>query len=432
MADSIYDLYEDNPDTYLSAVNSVLSAIGQAPVSVVDQNNPEVMMILQIVKEVNKDVQSEGWIFNQEYRLPWRPDEDGYIEIPDDVLRLDVSDGQYIKSTDVIRRPGAKPNIDLPELKPKVKKLIERWISRRPEPGNYMSWPDTPECTKPAYGTCDDPGPDSNDQFNWQVNPSDVVVNTCKKDTFKLPFKTGSCDTNMEPCGTDPSNLRYRPYYQKADGSWIKGMEVGGSGDGHKVPDELESPGEYNCVALAQCNNSHREDKFREKKCCGESCIKSKPWKLILKAPDECGEDTGTPEPTPDPEPTPEPEKPTPILSDCEADPLCPYSTITFVWDSKSFIYGAFYDKQKVEFISFPGLGDRSSQRVWVKLRPDACDPDSFCGGLCIGEGKNAAGCTVTEVTQYTCEEIADRLFELKFEGDWVCEDAREDNLDED
>ena len=51
------------------------------------------MMILQIVKEVNKDVQAEGWIFNQEYRLSWNPDAQGYIEIPPDVLRLDISDG---------------------------------------------------------------------------------------------------------------------------------------------------------------------------------------------------------------------------------------------------------------------------------------------------------------------------------------------------
>ena len=125
-----FELYEDNPDTYLSAVNSVLSAIGQAPVDVVDQNNPEVMMILQIVKEVNKDVQAEGWIFNQEYRLCWNPDAQGYIEIPPDVLRLDISDGQYIKNTDVIRRPGAKPEIDSPTLKPKVKPDIKADIKR--------------------------------------------------------------------------------------------------------------------------------------------------------------------------------------------------------------------------------------------------------------------------------------------------------------
>ena len=119
MAEKSYELYEDNPDTYLSAVNSILSAIGQAPVSCIDQDNPEVMMILQIVKEVNKDVQGEGWIFNQEYRLCWNPDEDGYIEIPPDVLRLDISDGQYIKNTDAVRRPGVKPVVDAPDLKPK-------------------------------------------------------------------------------------------------------------------------------------------------------------------------------------------------------------------------------------------------------------------------------------------------------------------------
>ena len=129
-----FELYEDNPDTYLSAVNSVLSAIGQAPVDVVDQNNPELMMILQIVKEVNKDVQAEGWIFNQEYRLCWNPDADGYIEIPPDVLRLDISDGQYIKNTDVIRRPGAKPQVDAPTEKPKMIKYYRPGHGPTPTP----------------------------------------------------------------------------------------------------------------------------------------------------------------------------------------------------------------------------------------------------------------------------------------------------------
>lgn len=114
-----YTLYEDNPDTYLSAVNSILSALGQTPVSVVDMNNPEVMMILELIKEVNKDVQAEGWIFNQEYRLCWDPDAQGYIQVPPDVLRLDISDGQYLKTTDVVRRPGAKPVVDAPTQKPK-------------------------------------------------------------------------------------------------------------------------------------------------------------------------------------------------------------------------------------------------------------------------------------------------------------------------
>ena len=114
-----YELYEDNPDTYLSAVNSVLSALGPAPVSEVDQNNPEVMMILQIIQEVNKDVHAEGWIFNQAYTLCSDPDAQGYIPVPPDVLRLDISDGQYLKTTDVVRRPGAKPIVDAPTQKPK-------------------------------------------------------------------------------------------------------------------------------------------------------------------------------------------------------------------------------------------------------------------------------------------------------------------------
>ena len=154
---------------------------------------------------------------------------------------------------------------------------------------------DKPKCSEPAHGDCPDPGSDSEDQFHWQVNPSDLVINTCKKDGFKLPFRTGSCDADEgQPCndGLGGDNVQYTPYFQKADGSWIQGKTVGGSGRTHNIPDELEAPGTYKCVALAVCQNSHRENirGVRGKTCCGKSCIRSSEWELKLKKPDDCGE----------------------------------------------------------------------------------------------------------------------------------------------
>ena len=58
----------------LSSVNSILAAIGQAPISRIYQKqgsnfnyiNPEIALIHQLLVEVDKDVQNEGWVFNTE------------------------------------------------------------------------------------------------------------------------------------------------------------------------------------------------------------------------------------------------------------------------------------------------------------------------------------------------------------------------------
>ena len=53
-------------DSDLSAVNSILGAIGQAPVTTLNYENPEVGLIMNLLEETNIDVQSEGWYFNTE------------------------------------------------------------------------------------------------------------------------------------------------------------------------------------------------------------------------------------------------------------------------------------------------------------------------------------------------------------------------------
>ena len=51
----------------LAAVNIVLSNIGQAPVSTLDNTNPMVTMASNTIAEVSNSVQSEGWTYNTEY-----------------------------------------------------------------------------------------------------------------------------------------------------------------------------------------------------------------------------------------------------------------------------------------------------------------------------------------------------------------------------
>tara|TARA_R100000900_G_scaffold117120_2_gene92099 strand:+ start:13528 stop:14124 length:597 start_codon:yes stop_codon:yes gene_type:complete len=75
--------------TTLSAVNRILSNVGQAPTTALTTGNPLVEMAEVVLAEVNIAVQSEGWIFNTEYGYPFTPDSSNNIIIPDNVLALD-------------------------------------------------------------------------------------------------------------------------------------------------------------------------------------------------------------------------------------------------------------------------------------------------------------------------------------------------------
>ena len=101
MASTTIDL-----DTELSAVNSILGAIGQAPVTSLVYDNPEISFIYNLLRDDNVDTQSEGWHFNTEKHVAYAPDSTGKIAIANDVLQLDVSEGWTHRVYDVIRRDG--------------------------------------------------------------------------------------------------------------------------------------------------------------------------------------------------------------------------------------------------------------------------------------------------------------------------------------
>lgn len=91
--------------TEINAINEVLAAVGQAPVTTLDQTNPDVSIIQQTLKTVSREVQSEGWHFNKEYNIELSPQTDKTIPIPDTYLQLDVN-RELFKSYDVVRRDG--------------------------------------------------------------------------------------------------------------------------------------------------------------------------------------------------------------------------------------------------------------------------------------------------------------------------------------
>jgi len=98
-------------DTELSAVNSILGSIGQSPITtfkdsngVIINNNPEITFIYNILSETTKDILNEGWHFNTEHHIKLTPDPNGYITIPVNYLRYDLTDGQADRHMDLVKR----------------------------------------------------------------------------------------------------------------------------------------------------------------------------------------------------------------------------------------------------------------------------------------------------------------------------------------
>jgi hypothetical protein len=93
--------------TELDAVNQILSSVGQAPVTTLDLQNPEVSIVLNTLREINKQVQSEGWIFNTELDYEMIPDSTtNEIAYPYNVLQMDANVDKHKNDYDLVRRSG--------------------------------------------------------------------------------------------------------------------------------------------------------------------------------------------------------------------------------------------------------------------------------------------------------------------------------------
>ena len=93
-------------DTELSAVNSILGAIGQAPLTELNFDNPEVSFIFNLLRDANVDTQTEGWHFNTEYHVKFTPDTNKKIAISSDIVSMDLHDNQARRHHDLVRRNG--------------------------------------------------------------------------------------------------------------------------------------------------------------------------------------------------------------------------------------------------------------------------------------------------------------------------------------
>ena len=95
-----------NATQELPAVNQILQSCGQAPVTTLDQTNPDVAIAYQTLLEVSREVQAEGWSFNKEFHYDMTPDTNNEILIPNNVLQIDLTTNAANMDKDVIRRDG--------------------------------------------------------------------------------------------------------------------------------------------------------------------------------------------------------------------------------------------------------------------------------------------------------------------------------------
>ena len=95
-----------NATQELPAINQILSSCGQAPVTTLDQTNPDVAIAYDTLLQVSREVQAEGWTFNKEYHYEITPNTDDEIEIANNILQIKLSENSANMDHDAIRRGG--------------------------------------------------------------------------------------------------------------------------------------------------------------------------------------------------------------------------------------------------------------------------------------------------------------------------------------
>ena len=90
--------------TELECINIMLAAIGEAPINTLTGTLPvDAVTAQRTLAEINKDVQNEGWSFNQEFNVKLTRDGSNQIALGTDVLKVDANVFDH-PTIDVIQR----------------------------------------------------------------------------------------------------------------------------------------------------------------------------------------------------------------------------------------------------------------------------------------------------------------------------------------
>ena len=93
-----------NATEELPAINQILSSCGQAPVTTLDQTNPDVAIAYDTLLQVSTEVQAEGWTFNKEYHYEMKPSSNNQINIPNNILQIKLTENAANRDKDGVRR----------------------------------------------------------------------------------------------------------------------------------------------------------------------------------------------------------------------------------------------------------------------------------------------------------------------------------------
>lgn len=78
--------------TKLESINTMLSTIGEAPVNTLTGTLPtDATMAINILDEVNREVQSQGWKFNSSYKVTLSRDTNNKIPIGNDIMHIEFN-----------------------------------------------------------------------------------------------------------------------------------------------------------------------------------------------------------------------------------------------------------------------------------------------------------------------------------------------------
>ena len=90
--------------TELECINIMLAAIGEAPINTLTGTLPvDAVTAQKTLAEINKDVENEGWSFNQEFNVKLTRDGSNQIALGTDMLKVDANVFDH-PTIDVIQR----------------------------------------------------------------------------------------------------------------------------------------------------------------------------------------------------------------------------------------------------------------------------------------------------------------------------------------
>ena len=97
----------------LEAVNTILSTIGESPLNTLSGSLPvDGTIAKNVLSEVSREVQSQGWHFNTHYKVTLTRDTDNKIPLATNIVRVEVDPRRYSKvSYDIVQRDNFLYNL---------------------------------------------------------------------------------------------------------------------------------------------------------------------------------------------------------------------------------------------------------------------------------------------------------------------------------